>query len=70
MSIKMQVAEWKYWYYQVREWMDKQEDWRDLDKATIAMLKGTANQDYVQGEIQYAVLRWRELEKELENGGY
>ena len=69
MSIKMQVAEFRYWYHQVENWMEKQADWRYLDKATQGLLDGTANQDYINDEIKYAVLRWRELAKKLSYGG-
>lgn len=65
MDKKQQVAaESLYWYHVVRNYMDDQADWRYLDGATLGLLKGTHNQDYIGDEILWPVERWRQLDKE------
>lgn len=58
-------AEQKYWYSVVRTYMDNLEDWRFLDEAVNGLLAGTHNQECISDDIEYPVLRWRELEQEI-----
>jgi hypothetical protein len=59
---KMLEVEQKYWYSVVHNWMQNQEDWRYPDEATQGFLGGAINQQYMNDEIEYPVLRWRQLE--------
>lgn len=56
-----EMLESLYWYYQVRDYMDHQADWRYLAEATEGFLKGTHNQDYLSNDILWAVYKWREI---------
>lgn len=62
------VAEQKYWYSVVRKYMQRLEDWSYLDDATYGLLDGTHNQDCMSDEIEYPVLRWREIEQQIKEG--
>lgn len=59
-------TEQKYWYGVVYRYITDLEDWRYPDDATQALLNGTANQDYIDPNIEWPVMRWRELSKLIE----
>lgn len=65
----MKEAEQKYWYWVVRNYLMERADFSFPHEATLGLLNGHVNIDYITDEILYPVLRWRQLETEFEFGG-
>jgi hypothetical protein len=58
-------AEMKYWYSVVYEYMCKQADWRYPEDATEGLLLNKFNQSYITDDIEWPVMRWRQLNAKL-----
>lgn len=61
-------SEIRYWYSVVRTYMNKRANWAHIDEATIYLLMNTGNQEYITDEIEYPVMRWRQLYAQLPEG--
>lgn len=56
------ISEQKYWYSVVYNYLSDMEDFRHPEAATQGLLDGTHLQDMISDDIEYPVLRWREIE--------
>lgn len=50
-----------YWYNIVYKNINNRADFRYPDDATKGLLKGKFNQDHISSDLEWPVLRWRQL---------